>query len=75
MAFDKLIEDAVGLFAMALSFASDAVANEAAVVTAFCDFHSLRCYDYRRLQARQWGLSVWDLEEFIYLSTPSGDDF
>ena len=67
--FDRNVEDAVGLFAMALSFAPDG-GDEATVVAAFCDFHGRRCYDYRRFQARQWGLSVWEVEKFVYLTTP-----
>src|SRR3954463_13739800 len=74
VAFDKAIEDAVGLFAMALSFASDG-SKEAGVLVAFCDFHGLRCYDYRRFQARQWGLSVWEVEEFVYLTAPQATVF
>jgi hypothetical protein len=68
-ASDKAIEDAVGVFAMALSFASDG-GKEATVLAAFCDFHNLRCYDYRSFQARQWGLSVQDIEKFVYLTSP-----
>ncbi|GBR21890.1 hypothetical protein [Komagataeibacter nataicola] len=68
-AFDKAVEDAVGLFEVALSFASDC-GEEAKVMEAFCDFHGMRCYDYRRFQERQWGLSVWTVEEFVFLTTP-----
>jgi hypothetical protein len=67
--FDRAVEDAVGLFVLALSFASDGE-EEATLLAGFCDFHELRCYDYRRFQARQWGISVRDVETFVYLTTP-----
>ena len=65
MVFDRHIEDAVGLFAIALSFASDAV-GPAQTIADFADFHGVRCYDYRRFTARQSGLSIEAVEAFVY---------
>lgn len=68
--FDKNIEDAVGLFAIALSFASDG-GKEATTLASFCDFHDIKCYEYRRFQARQLGMSLRSVASFIYLTTPN----
>jgi hypothetical protein len=62
------VEDAVGLFDLALSFAGDAeaVAETMAQIAAF---HGLACYHYRHHLISQSGLDIMEVMRFVYRLT------
>jgi hypothetical protein len=61
----KAFEDAVGLFHVALSFASDA-GEDALTLRTFADFYQVRCYYYQDHVVSQSGLRIRDVMSHIY---------
>jgi len=69
LTYDKAIEDAVGIFDIAISYAADAEPF-ALKLAAFADFHGLRCYHYKQFLARQSGLDIRAVMAFVYSTAP-----
>lgn len=68
LTYDRRIEDSIGIFDLALSFASDA-SQDANVLSAFAQFHNIRCYHYQNHVVEQSGLDIWAVMRYVYASS------
>lgn len=62
------VENSVGIYKIALSFASDAE-EEARSIFQFCNHYEVSCYWYRSNVVRQSGLDVFDCMRFVYATS------
>lgn len=65
---DAELELHIGIFDVALSFASDAE-REAEALHSYAEGYSLRCYKYDRHVVAQSGFSLEDIMRYVYRST------
>lgn len=65
----KKIEDSIGVFDVAISYASDGD-RFALLVNQFAAYYDLRCYDYQEFTRNQLGIfQVSSIMEYIYTRT------
>lgn len=70
MTYSADVERRIGVFDIALSYASD-VSEESKIAREFLSFHGLRCYRYEDLLAAQLGLDIYEVMQFVFRTTQS----